>query len=266
MSLGDYRTITVEQRDGYAELVLNRPEALNAINQSMAEELCEALGRLGRSAEVRAVLLRGAGRAFSAGGDVKDMQATLDSNPAEFFDEPLRKIHGAALALAELPRPVVCAVQGFASGAAFNLALGADFLLCSADARFNQAFVRLGLVPDCGGTYYLPRRIGAANALELFLTGDFIDAQRALALGLVHRVLPAESLTDDARAFTARLAQGPTRAYAEIKALVRASTVATLPATLDAERAAQVRLAATDDFKEGVRALLQRRQPGFTGR
>jgi len=261
-----FETLRVETRDGILELVLDRPEMLNPLDQQAAEELCEVFAHVRASEEVRAVLLRGEGRAFCAGGNVKEMERSLEGNPAAFFEAPLGKIHEAVLALATLPRPVVGALHGFVSGAGFNFALACDFLLCSTETRFNQAFIRLGLVPDTGGTFFLPRLVGSRRAMELFLLGDFIEAGQALDLGIVNRVLPGEKLLDEARDLVRRLAAGPTGAYAEIKQLVLDSANATLPEALEAERQAQLRVAGLGDFKEGVRAFFEKRPPEFLGR
>jgi len=260
-----YETIRADIRDAYLDLSLNRPQVMNALNQQMAEEILDVLERIGDRDDVRAVLLRGEGRAFCAGGDVKEMERSLGGNPAEFFEGPLVKIHASASALADLPLPVVGAVHGFVSGAGFNLALCCDLLLCGAATRFNQAFSRIGLVPDTGGTYFLPRIVGAKRAMELMLLGDFVDAEYALAFGLVNRVFPEDQLLDSARQLAQRLASGPTRAYAAIKELVRRSSSGTLAETLDAELRAQLRTATTNDFQEGVRAFLEKRSPVFTG-
>jgi 2-(1,2-epoxy-1,2-dihydrophenyl)acetyl-CoA isomerase len=261
-----YETIKIDIHDGYVELILNRPEMLNALDQQVAEELCDLFDRMREDGEERALLLRGEGRAFSAGGNLKDMERSLVGNPAEFFEEPLKKIHEAALSLASLPLPVVGAVHGFVSGAGFNLALCCDLLLCSSETRFNQAFVRIGAVPDTGGTFFLPRLVGVARAMELFMLGDFVDAERAFAIGIVNRVIPADDLLTEARELARRLATGPTKAYAEIKQLVLGAATATLSEALDAEREAQLRIAATEDFKEGVRSFFHKRDPSYQGR
>ncbi len=264
--MAPHETLATDFRDGYLELALNRPEVLNALNEKVAAEILDVCREAAERDDVRAVLLRGEGRAFCAGGDLAAMEHSFEGNPAEFFEGPLGVIHEAALALARLPCPVVGAVHGAASGAGFNLALACDLLLCAEGTRFNQAFVKIGLVPDTGGTYFLPRRIGVSRALELFLLGEFVDAERALALGIVNRVVPPERLLEEARELARRLASGPTRAYAEIKDLVLRSATSTLAEALDAERAAQLRVAATEDFKEGVRAFYAKRAPGFRGR
>ncbi len=264
--MSSYETIRIEEHDGYAELILDRPDRLNAIDEQMAEELCDALGRIATREEVRAVLLRGEGRAFSAGGDVKAMCQELEDAPGEFFEEPLRKIHQAARALAELPRPVVGALHGFASGAGFNLALSCDLLVCSRETRFNQAFIRIGVVPDTGGTFFLPRLVGNARAREMFMLGEFIDADTAQAIGIVNRVVAPDDLLDEARSLAARLAVGPTRAYGEIKRLMLDGSSRSLAEALDAERDAQCRIGQTQDFREGIRAFVEKRTPKYTGR
>ena len=263
--MASYDTIKTDIRDGYLELTMNRPELLNPLDQQSAEELCDALGRVGKRDDVRAVLLRGEGRAFCAGGNVKQMEQSLDGNPTEFFGAPLAAIHEVARSLTQLPLPVVCAVQGFASGGGFNLALCCDLILCSPDARFNQAFVRIGLVPDTGGFFSLPRRVGATRAMEMFLLGDFVDAEQALAFGIVNRVVPADRLVEEARELARRLAAGPTRAYAEIKQLLLQTAGASLSETLDAESEAQLRVAGSRDFQEGIRAFFEKRPPSFRG-
>jgi len=261
-----FGTIQAERGDGFLELTLDRPEMLNPLDEQVADELCAALASAERDDDVRAVLLRGEGRAFSAGGNVKVMERSLEGNPAAFFEQPLARIHEAALAVARLPMPVVAAVHGFVSGAAFNLAMACDFVLCAEGTRFNQAFVRLGLVPDTGGTYFLPRLVGLRRALELMMLGEFVDAERALGLGLVNRVVPAGELVPLARELAGRLASGPTRAYGEIKRLVHDSAARGLGEALDAERETQLRVAASEDFLEGVRAFLEKREPRFRGR
>ena len=219
-----------------------------------------------REVDLRVVLLRGEGRAFCAGGDVKAMSESLGDNPGRFFEEPLRKIHAAGLALARLPRPVVGALHGFVSGAGFNLALCCDLLVCSRETRLNQAFIKIGLVPDTGGTFFLPRLVGNARARELFMLGEFVDADQALAMGIVNRVVPPNELLQEARALTKKLAAGPTRAYAEIKQLMLRSSSASLPEALDAEHEAQMRIGSTHDFEEGVRAFLDKRPAKYEGR
>lgn len=259
-----YETIRVDVAEGVVEVALNRPEVLNALDQQVAEELCGVLDWAAGREDVRALLLRGEGRAFCAGGDLRAMQAAVAGEPAEFFERPLAKIHEAALALERLPKPTVGAIQGFAAGAGWNLALCCDLLVCSPEARFHQAFVRIGAVPDTGGTYTLPLLVGRARAMELLYLGDMVDAERALALGLVNRVVPLDTLLDEARALARKLATGPTRAFAEIKQLVGRSR--SLAEALDLEQQAQIRNASTADFREGVTSFFEKRTPRYRGR
>ncbi|MFN7972854.1 MAG: enoyl-CoA hydratase-related protein [Acidobacteriota bacterium] len=260
-----YETINVAFEEGCFEIALHRPDVLNALDQKMAEELCDALDWAAGRNEVRSVLLYGEGRAFCAGGDLKAMATTLDRNPAEFFEEPLAKIHEAALSLARLPKPTVGAIHGFASGAGFNLALCCDLRVAGVATRFNQAFVRIGAVPDTGGSYFLTRLIGPTRALEAFFLGDFIEASRALELGIVNRVVDEDKVIATGRDLARKLATGPTQAYAEIKKLVFGSSTSSLAAALDAEQQAQLRVASTHDLKEGIRSFFEKRPPKYRG-
>lgn len=260
-----YETIRVDAAEGVVEVALNRPEVLNALDQKLAEELCGVLDWAAGREDVRALLLRGEGRAFCAGGDVKAMRTALDAGSGtDFFERPLAKIHEAALALARLPKPTIGAIHGFAAGAGWNLALCCDLLLCEPGTRFHQAFVRIGAVPDTGGTYTLPLLVGRARAMELLYLGDMVDAEQALGMGLVNRVVPAERLLDEARALARKLATGPTQAYAEIKQLVGASS--SLADALDREQQAQLRNGTTADFREGVASFFEKRAPRYRGR
>jgi 2-(1,2-epoxy-1,2-dihydrophenyl)acetyl-CoA isomerase len=261
-----YETLRVEVRDGVLEVVLDRPDALNPLDEASAEELRDVFAGAPFQEGVRAVLLRGEGRVFCAGGNVKRMAESAGKDPTEFFDGPLGKIHDAARSLATLPLPVVGAVHGVAAGAGFNLALCCDLLLAAEGTRFNQAFVKLGLVPDTGGTFTLPRLVGTRKAMELFLLGDFVDADEALRLGILNRVVSQDRLVDEARELVARLAAGPTAAYAEIKQLLRDTATASFAEALELERQAQLRVGTTADFVEGVRAFLEKRPAGFRGR
>ena len=262
----NYETIEVVTGEGYVELILNRPEVLNALNERVAEELCDVLSWDREHDDVRAVLLRGEGRAFSSGGNLKEMERSLDGNPAEFFEVPLARIHDAALSLAQLPRPVVGAIHGFAAGAGFNLALCCDLLLCSPETRFHQAFVRIGVVPDTGGTFFLPRRVGYTRALEMFLLGDFVDAERALEIGIVNRVVPDGDLMDAAMALATELASGPPLAQAAVKRLLRQGKALPVEACFTEEARNVAELSGTADAREGLASMIERRPATFTGR
>ncbi len=264
----DLSTVLAEVRDGVATLSINRPDRLNALNRDVAFAMQDALLRLARDRAVRVVVLRGVGRAFSAGGDLKEMAAAqATTRPEAFFVEPLGEIHRAALLLRELPRPTLAVIQGFATGAGMNLALCCDLRLAATNARMNQAFVSLGLVPDTGGTYTLPRLVGTAKAAELMFSGEFIDGSEAARLGIVNRAVTEDRLDEEAGAWAARLAAGPTLAYARIKALLRRAHEQSFEAQLEAERRAQEELGRDSaDSREGIRAFVEKRAARFEGR
>ncbi len=259
-------TVLVAVDSGVATLTLNRPKRLNALDDALGGELLQCVRDVGARAEVRSVVLTGAGRAFCAGGDVREMHDRLAvSRPAEFFEGPLAVFHDLILTLRRLPKPVVAAVNGPAVGAGMNLALSADIVHASEKAVFSQAFVKLGLVPDCGGTFFLPRLVGPARAAELMFTGDSLDARRALELGIVSRVVPPGELLPGAVALATRLAAGPPLAIARCKELLLRSFGSSLEDMLRLERQAQIECGATADFGEGLQAFGEKRAPRFRG-
>ncbi len=259
-----YETIELQIENDVARLTLNRPEALNALNMEMGRELLDAFGRISNEG-ARCVLLTGRGRAFCAGGDLKAMAA--GAHVDEFFGEALEMIHRGVAALAACPSIVIAAINGFASGAGMNLALACDLRIASSSARFNQAFVRIGAVPDCGGTYHLPRIVGWAKAAELMLLGDMIDAREAERLGLISRVVPDEELEKVVTQWAEQIATGPTATHQRIKQLLRASAgAATLDDQLDMELRMQREVGRTQDLAEGITAFLGKRQPNYRGR
>ncbi|MFQ6059124.1 MAG: enoyl-CoA hydratase/isomerase family protein [Anaerolineae bacterium] len=262
-----YETILFTIEEGVATITLNRPESLNALNQQMAEELLDALERCKQDA-VRAVVIKGAGRGFCAGGDVRAMRELVEKGaPEEFFRDALGAVHQAILAIRNLPKPVLASIHGFASGAGFNLALACDLRIATETARFNQAFVRLGLIPDAGGTFFLPRMVGLGKASELFFSGEFLDAPEALRLGFLNRVVPEGELESATRELATRLAKGPTLAIGRIKALINQGLVATdLASHLEREQQAQIASSRTEDFQAGVAAFFEKREPEFKGR
>jgi len=260
-------TIRVSKAEGIATITLNRPESLNAFNNLMGQELLEALQACGQDDSVRVVLLGGEGRAFSAGGDVKAMAASLkEGEPVRFFQRLIPLLHPVLVEMTRLPKPIVGRVQGFASGYGMSLALGCDLVVAAESARFNMAYVLVGLAPDGGSSYFLPRFAGIKRALEIFFTGDFMDAQEAQRLGIVNRVVPDAELEQAALEMARKLAKGPPLAMAEAKKLVYRSLSETLERQLEDEREAIQRSAATQDFGEGVSAFLEKRRPTFQGR
>jgi 2-(1,2-epoxy-1,2-dihydrophenyl)acetyl-CoA isomerase len=261
-----YETIQIEIEGALALLRLNRPAALNALNVQMGREFLAAMDEL-RERGARALILTGAGRAFCAGGDLREMQqmAASEGRIEAFFEEPLRLLHDCVLGIRQLPLPVIAAVNGAASGAGCNLALACDLVVAGESARFNQAFIKIGLTPDCGGTFILPRLVGMRRATELMMTGDVVDAESALAMGLVNRVVPDEKLQETAAALAARMASAPTQAIGRIKRLLDQSATSDYAAQLELERESQLLSGQTGDFKEGVAAFIEKRPPRFSG-
>lgn len=258
-------TIILDKQDGVATLTLNRPDVLNALNRKMALELGEAVADLTADDSVRAVVMRGAGRGFMAGGDVATFHRNIDT-----IDETITNLigifHESVEGIAAMPKPVIAAVHGPAAGAGVSMALNADYTIAADNAKFTMAYIWLGTNPDGGSTYLLPRLVGRRKALELAMLSDTLDAEAALELGLVNRVVPADDLDDEAMKLAARFAAGPTKAFAQTKALINQSfEAASMSDQLAAERDAFLSCASTNDFKEGVTAFVEKRKPGFTG-
>ena len=250
-----------ERQDGVLVLTLNRPEKLNAITGELLDALYAALKEGEEDREVRALLLTGAGRAFSAG---QDLTGFGDRKPD--YEAHLRRYNRVVEALSGLEKPLVVAVNGVAAGAGMSLALWGDLRLAAVGASFTTAFVRIGLVPDSGLSFLLPRLVGLAKAQELLLLSPRLSAEEALALGLVHRVVPAEKLMEEALSLAKELAQGPTRAYALTKKLLLETYRLSLTEALALEAVLQGQAGQTQDHEEGVRAFREKRPPRFQGR
>jgi 2-(1,2-epoxy-1,2-dihydrophenyl)acetyl-CoA isomerase len=261
-----YETIQLEMRGSVCVLTLNRPERLNALTVQVANDLKAAIAEA-LDLGARVIVLTGAGRAFCAGGDLREMQeiAQAVGRVEAFFDEPLKVINEAILLIRQTPVPFIAAVNGVASGGGCNLALACDLVVAAESARFNQAFIRIGLTPDCGATFILPRLIGWKRATELLFTGDLISAQAAAEMGMINSVAPDEELMNRAMAMAEKLAQAPTSAIAQIKMLLEASAVNDYGGQLDLERKTQIESGKTKDFVEGVSAFLEKRPPRFVG-
>lgn len=261
-----YETITLDMRGTVGVITLNRPDSLNALNTQVGQEFLAAVAEA-RGNGARAMIVTGAGRAFCAGGDLREMRkiAEREGKVEAFFDEPLRLLNDCILLIRRSPLPFLAAVNGAASGGGCNLALACDLVVASESARFNQAFIKIGLVPDCGGTFILPRLVGWKRATELMMTGDVISASRALEMGMINAVVPDDELSSAALAMAEKLAQAPTAAIGWIKELLELSATNDYGGQLELERKAQIQSGQTKDFREGVAAFLEKRPPNFVG-
>jgi 2-(1,2-epoxy-1,2-dihydrophenyl)acetyl-CoA isomerase len=257
-------TILTETRPNYRIITLNRPDRLNSLNEQMHGELMWELDAAETDEECRAILLTGAGRGFCAGQDLQDVQVNDGEVPdltavLERYNALVRRLRG-------LRMPVVCAVNGVAAGAGANLAFACDIVLAARSANFIQAFSRIGLIPDCGGTWFLPRLAGAARARALAILAEPLPAERAAEWGLIWRAVDDDKLSEEAHGLVSRLADGATVGYALIKRALDASEANSLDAQLDLERNLQQEAAETPDYAEGVRAFVEKRPAKFTGR
>jgi len=257
-------TVLVEQADGIATVTLNRPDARNALDLVMREELEATLAGLEAEPAVRVLVLRGAGEHFCAGGDVKFMQASRMS--ASEGQQRVEAMNRAILALARFRTPTIAMVDGYAVGAGCNLALACDLVVASDRARFGEVFARIGLIPDGGGIYLLPRRVGLARAKELVFTAEIIEAADAEQIGLVNRVVPLGELAAQTQALARRIAAGPPRAHAMAKSLLNRSFALDLETSLAWEGLAQGMMVESEDHREGLAAFFEKRSPRFTGR
>ena len=255
-------------KDGVAVLTLNRPERLNAMSRPMLDALLEALPRLAEDATVGVIVLTGAGRGFCAGGDVKAMAEgnELGGQTMEEKAQALRSRMEASRWLHELPKPTIAMMRGPAAGAGLSLAMACDLRIASDTARLGTAFARVGYSGDFGGSYYLTQLVGTAKARELYFTADLLDAQQALGLGLVNRVVPDARLEEETMALASRLARGPRVAYRYMKRNMNAAESASLKDMLDLEAWHHTRTGMTEDHREAARAFVEKREPQFKGR
>ncbi|PVY69905.1 2-(1,2-epoxy-1,2-dihydrophenyl)acetyl-CoA isomerase [Cupriavidus alkaliphilus] len=256
-------TVLYQASEGVATLTLNRPDVLNALNADILRELREAVDRAAADAEVRAVLLTGAGRGFCAGADLAARQGGGVTDSGTLLRE---RYHPIIMALREMPKPVVTAVNGVAAGAGMSLALAGDVVLAARSASFLQAFSKIGLIPDAGSTYFLPRYAGEMRARALAILAEKIDAQEAHRIGLVWKVHDDAALQDEAGKLARHLATMPTMAYAMIKQALNQSFGNDLAAQLEVEATLQSRASRSEDCKEGVAAFVEKRKPQFKGR
>ena len=260
-----YDTVNLYRRGGAAKLELNRPDRMNAWNAQLARDLLDALTGAREDPGVRAVLLTGAGRAFSSGADLKESQSPDESGPHDLYSVLTQRYHPLILGIREMPKPVVAAVNGAAAGIGLSLALACDLVIAAESAYFLLAFVNIGLVPDGGSSLLVPSRVGFARAAEMAMLGERIAARQAREWGLINQVWPDEELPERAAELATRLADGPTRAYAGIKRQLNNWLYQRMGEQLEFEARIQQEMGASGDFAEGVRAFTEKRHPRFTG-
>jgi 2-(1,2-epoxy-1,2-dihydrophenyl)acetyl-CoA isomerase len=261
-----YESIKFEASNGVGRITLNRPDRLNSFTSAMHAEVRDALAAAKSDATLRVLLLTGAGRGFCAGQDLSDRAVAPGEAAVDLGASIENNYRPLVLALRALPLPVVCAVNGVAAGAGANLALACDIVIATKSASFIQAFCKIGLIPDSGGTYFLPRVVGSARAMGLALLGDKLHAEQAAAWGLIWKCVEDTEFADVVEGLLAQLAQAPTRGLAEIKRALYASAGNTLETQLDLERDIQRELGYSADYREGVAAFLEKRPPRFSGK
>ncbi|MEM1102875.1 MAG: 2-(1,2-epoxy-1,2-dihydrophenyl)acetyl-CoA isomerase PaaG [Pseudomonadota bacterium] len=258
-------TLLFDVSDGAARITLNRPDRLNSFTVQMHGELRETLDTVQRDPSIRTLVLTGAGRGFCAGQDLSDRAVTPGGEATDLGESLEERYNPLIRTLTSLPMPVICAVNGVAAGAGANIALAADVVIAAKSAKFIQSFANIGLVPDSGGTWTLPRLIGQTRALGLALTGEPVMAETAADWGMIWKAVDDDALMDEAGALAAKFAAAPTKGLAATKQAIRTAFGRTLDAQLDHERDAQRALGRTADYQEGVDAFLNKRKPAFTG-
>lgn len=256
-------TITFEKNGGVATISLSRPDRLNAFDGQMHEELYEALENVEKDESVRCVVLRGEGRGFSAGADLSSVRSEEDPDLGEY----LRQTYSRAIVkMVKMEKPIIAALHGPVYGAGMGMALACDMRIASESAKFSVAFIKIGLMPDAGVSFFLPRIVGLGRAMEMSMTGDAVEAEEAQRIGLVNKVVAEDDLAGEANALAQKLAALPTKAMGQIKNSLYASFESDLETALEAEAKGQTFCGYTEDHKEGVSAFFEKRQASFTGR
>ena len=261
-----FETVNYEFSDSVAAVTMNRPDALNALSLQLTLDL-DAAFRQAITDGARAVILTGNGRAFCSGGDLREMKvlAEKEGRIEAFLEDPLKALHDVVLLIRETPIPFIAAVNGVCAGAGTNFAIACDIVIAAENATFNEAFVRIGLSPDCGGTFFLPRAVGEKIAAEMLMTGSTITAERALQLGMINVVAGDQELQSIANTYAKKLAAAPTGSIGRIKRMLNASYSNDLRSQLAIEHDCQIESGRSADFKEGVAAFFEKRTPNFTG-
>jgi 2-(1,2-epoxy-1,2-dihydrophenyl)acetyl-CoA isomerase len=259
-----FDTILFEKEDALATITLNRPEALNAFDEQMHEEVYQAVNQAAEDADVRCILLMGSGGGFSAGADIKVIrEATGEVDLGEYLRKTYNRL---LLRIQEIEKPFVAALHGPVYGAGLGVALACDFRIAAASSRYCMAFINIGLVPDAGTSFFLPRVIGLGRAMEMSMIGEPVDAEEAYRIGLVNRVVADEELIKEAKAFARRLAKAPTRALGLTRRMLWQSFESDLATALNREAENQAACGRSSDHREGIAAFFEKRKPNFTGK
>jgi len=258
-----YSYILYQVTNHVAEITLNRPDKLNSFHRDMAKELQNALGQSADDVSVRCVLLTGSGRAFSAGQDLREI---LDRHNEPLGDTVSISYNPIIRGIRELAKPVIAAVNGTAAGAGANIALACDLVFASDEASLIQSFCHLGLIPDSGGTYLLPRLVGLQRAAGMMMLGDKISTKEAESMGLIYKMFPANDLMDETRKVASKLANMPTKGLALMKRALNQSLSNDLTIQLETEATLQTEAGKTKDYREGLQAFIEKRKPNFTGK
>lgn len=261
--MNEYNFLKFHTQQGVATLMLNRPDVYNALNDEITFELQDALKAVAKDDQVRVVVLTGEGKAFCSGQDLKAAQG---DQKRSFLQSLHKRYNPIIRAMRTLPKPIVCRLNGVAAGAGCSLALACDIIVASEEATLIEVFINIGLVPDSGSSYFLPRLTGMAKAFEMCSMGTRVKADQALALGLVNKVVPANQLDQAVKEYTDYYAQAPTKAIGLIKKMLAKSATSSLDEMLDYETYCQEIAGSTHDYREGVKAFLEKRKPNFTGK
>ena len=259
----DFEYIKFEVADGVATITLNRPDVYNALNDAITYELQDALKKVAKDDSIRVLVLTGAGKAFCAGQDLK---AVAGQEKRSFLESLHKRYNPIISAMRSLPKPIICRLNGVAAGAGCSLALACDMIIAAEEATLIEVFINIGLVPDSGSSWFLPRLVGTAKAFELCTMGSKIKASEALQLGLVNRVAKADQLDAVVKEYTDYFSQAPTKSIGLIKRMLAKSATATLDEMLEYEAWCQEIAGTSSDYKEGVTAFLEKRKPAFTGK
>ncbi len=262
----DFQYLLVEQDGSVLTITMNRPEKLNAFNDTMLQEMTEAVEAAAQDDTIRCVVITGAGRAFGSGQDLTSFMARSDTSESTRVSDHLTKYHRLVFAIRKMPKPVIAAIQGVAAGISCNIALACDLRIAADNARFLEAFARIGLIPDGGGGFFLPRLVGMGKAMEMSMLADEVGGPEAERIGLVNKCVPLSEFESTTKALAQRLAKGPTRTYAFIKELIYTSVASDLKTTLQLEGELQDRAFETADHREGVAAFLEKRPAKYTGK